>query len=354
MMARSAIPSPETTPPSVRFVQLGGVAFRVNTRVLGMIGLALVVLVALGAWALTLGSFRLPLQAVIDALTGAEAGDARFIVRDLRLPRVLTAAFVGAALAMSGAIFQGLVRNPLVSPDIIGVNAGASFAAVFWIVTGQPSPLLPVIAFTGAVATTAAIYLLSWRGNIAGPRLILVGIGVNAILTALTTGLVVRANIYEASRALHWTTGSVYAATWGDVRVVAAVLAVLVPVGVALMWALRVIQVGDTTARSVGLPLERTRLALVLVGCALSAGAVAVAGPIGFVALMVPHIARMIAGPMSGSVFIVTGVLGALLVLGADMVGQHALPVGVPVGVVTGAVGAPYFLFLMYRANTRV
>lgn len=341
-------------PPPLRFVQVGGVAFRVNVQVLGMSATALAVLVLLGTWGLTLGSFPLPLGQVLNALTGSGSDDANFIVLDLRLPRVLVAALIGPMLAMSGAIFQGLVRNPLVSPDIIGINAGAAVAAVFWIVTGQDLALLPVVAFAGALGAAVTIYLLSWKGRISAPRLVLVGIGVNAFLMAGTTLLVVRARINDASRAVQWMAGTVYASDWADVWLLAIVLAVLTPAGIVLMWVLRVMQVGDLTARSVGLPLERTRLALIVVGCAFSAVAVSVAGPIGFVALMVPHLARMLAGPMSGSVFVLAGVLGALLVLGADLVGQHALPVGMPVGVLTSAVGAPYFLYLLYRTNTQL
>jgi iron complex transport system permease protein len=340
--------------PPVRLVRLGGLAFRVNVRVLAMIGGALLALLALGLWGLTLGSYNLTVREVLDTLDGSRSPMADFIVRDLRLPRILVAVLVGALLAGSGAIFQGLVRNPLVSPDIIGINAGAALAAVWWIVSHRPLALLPLVAFAGALAAAIAIYLLSWRGHISPVRLILVGVGVNALLSAGTTFLILRANINDASRAVLWTTGSVYASTWGDVRVLALAAAVLMPLGVGLMWTLRVVQMGDQTARSVGLPLERTRLVLLLVGCALAALAVSVAGPVGFVALMVPHLARMLAGPLSGGVYLLAGLLGGLLVLGADLIGQHLLPVGLPVGVVTAAVGAPYFLFLLYRVNTRL
>ena len=338
----------------VRFVRMGGAAFRVNMRVLRMSGIVLVLLVALATWAVTLGSYPLSLGEVYGAFTGSGAANTNFIVLDLRLPRVLTAMLVGPMLAMSGAIFQGLVRNPLVSPDIIGINAGAAVAAVFWIVTGLSLALLPPVAFLGAAGAAATVYLLSWRGRMSAPRLVLVGVGMNAVLTAGITFLIVRAEINDASRAVLWLTGSVYSSDWGDVRVLAGALTVLIPAGLALMWSLRTLQVGDLTVRSAGMPLERTRLALIAVACALSAFAVAVAGPIGFVALMAPHLARMVAGPMSGGVFLFAGAIGAMLVLGADMVGQHALPVSMPVGVLTAAVGAPYFLFLLYRMNTRL
>ena len=340
--------------PHVWGVRFGGLAFRFNARVLGMLAAALFLLACVSAWALTLGSFPVSVVEVYAALVGAGPDDTRFIVFELRLPRVLAAILVGPMLAMSGAIFQGLVRNPLVSPDIIGINAGAGLAAVFWIVTGRPLGFLPPVAFAGALAAAVAIYVLSWKGRISAPRLILVGVGMNAALTAGTTFLIVRAEIYDASRSVQWLTGSVYSSDWGDVRNLALALAILAPVALGLIWSLRTLQVGDLTARSVGIPLERTRLALMVVGCALSALAVATAGPIGFVALMIPHLARMIAGPMSGGVFLLAGALGAMLVLGADMVGQHALPVNMPVGVLTAAVGAPYFLFLLYRLNARL
>jgi iron complex transport system permease protein len=353
MAARASSPQPATRP-HLRLIQAGGIAFRINVRVLLLVGMAFTVLLALGAWGMTLGSFRLPLDEVVRALIGRGSRDADFIVLGLRLPRVLAAVLVGPMLAMSGAIFQGIVRNPLVSPDIIGINAGASLVAVFWIVTRQPFALLPVVTFAGALAAAAMIYLLTWCGRISGARLILVGIGVNALLSAATTWLIIRYPIDQVSAAVLWTAGSVYASDWVDVLVLAVALAVLAPLGIGLMWSLRVLQFGDLTARSVGMPLERTRLALIVVGCALSGIAVSVAGPVGFVAFMVPHLARMLAGPMTGGVFALTGVLGGVLLLGADLVGQHALPVSLPVGVVTAALGAPYFLFLLYRTNARM
>jgi iron complex transport system permease protein len=151
-----------------------------------------------------------------------------------------------------------------------------------------------------------------------------------------------------------WQAGTVYGADWNDVRLLGVVLAVLAPLAIGLMWPLHVLQLGDTTARTLGLPLERTRLAMVVVGCALCATAVSVGGTIGFVAFLVPHVARMLAGPMTGGVMLLTAVIGALLLLGADLVGQHALPVALPVGVVTAALGAPFFLFLLYRTNARL
>jgi len=340
--------------PGMRVIRTGPVSFRLKTRTAGLVVLAAAATVALGAWGLTLGSFPLSLAEVYEALTGKGAGAANFIVLELRLPRALAAVAVGAMLAMSGAIFQGIVRNPLVAPDIIGVNSGATVAAVLCIVLKQPSAYIPLAAFAGALIAAVLIYTLTWRGRILGARLILVGIGVNAILSAVTTFLLTRAEINDASRAMHWMTGSVYATGWGDVRVLAVSLAVLVPAGAALMRSLKVLQLGDLTAQSLGMRVERTRLALIVTGCALSGVAVSVAGPIGFVALMSPHLARMLAGPMSGGVFVLAGLVGGILVLGSDLLGQHGLGVGLPAGVVTSALGAPYFLYLLYRTQVRI
>jgi len=329
-------------------------ALRFNYRVLLMTALALLLLVLLATWAMTLGSFPIPFSDVVRAMFGEGSPDQELVVRNLRLPRVISAVLIGAALAMAGAIFQGVVRNPLVSPDIIGIDAGATLFAVFWIVTGRTSWLLPVAAFAGALLTAGVIYLLAWKGGVSPNRLILVGIGVAATLSAGTTYMMVRFPIEMVRPAVVWTIGSVYASTWQDVRLLLLFLAVLTPAAVALMWRLRTLQLGDDVTRVLGVSLERTRLELIVAGCGLAAVATAIAGPIGFVALMVPHIARMLGGPMSGSVMLLTAVAGGLFLLSADVVAQHFLPVALPVGVVTSAVGAPYFLLLLYRSNVRM
>ncbi|GIW04326.1 MAG: iron ABC transporter permease [Thermomicrobiales bacterium] len=330
------------------------VALRLNYRVLTFALAGSILLILLATFAMTRGSYTMPFGAVAKAVVGHGNPEQEMVVRTLRLPRVISAILIGAALAMSGAIFQGLVRNPLVSPDIIGISEGAGLCAVFWIVTGLDLTLLPLAAFVGAALTAAAIYLLTWKGGISPHRLILVGIGIGAMLRAGTSYLTVRYPVEQVRPAVVWQLGSVYGSDWGDVKIMGAVLLALAPVAVALTWHLRTLQLGDGVARSLGLSLERSRLGLIVAGCALAAVAVALAGPIGFVALMVPHIARMLAGPPSGSVMVFTGVLGALFLLGADVIAQHALPTALPVGVITGAVGAPYFLFLLYRVNTRM
>jgi len=340
--------------PRRALLRLGGMAVRVDLRVLAGLAAALLGLVLLACWAMTLGNFPIAAHEVVATLFGQGTARQDFIVWTLRLPRVLAAAGAGALLAMSGAVFQGLFRNPLVSPDVIGINAGASLAAVFWIVTQRAAGLLPLSAFVGAVAAAALVYALAWRRGIAGTRAILVGIGVNAAFAAATTVLLVRFPLESVAGAVLWTTGSVYASAMSEVAFLFAGLAVLLPVGAVLMWSLRVLQLGDLAARSLGQRVEAVRLGLILVGCAAAAMAISIAGPIGFVAFMIPHLARMLAGPMSGGVFVFTATLGALYLVAADMVGQHAFGVALPVGVVTSALGAPYFLYLLWRGHARL
>jgi iron complex transport system permease protein len=322
-----------------------------RTTVVGTVAAALAVLVA--AVTMTLGDFPVPLPDVLASTFGVGAADPAydFVVRELRLPRALAAALAGAALAASGAIFQGLVRNPLVAPDIIGINAGASLVAVYLIVITGSVAMVPAGAFVGAVVTAFAVYALTWRTGISGNRLVIVGIGVNAVLASLTTLVLVRYPVEQIAPAVLWTTGTVYGAHWGDLAVLTVGLGVMLPAAVWCTRYLTALQLGEETARSLGVRVEPARAALITVGAGLAATAVAVAGPIGFVALIAPHIARMLAGPLTAGVLVVSALVGAVMLGVSDLVAQHAFAVSLPVGVVTAAVGAPYFLFLLYRSN---
>lgn len=341
-------------PRAHRVVRVRGVSARVRPRVIVVGAVTGAVALSLAAWTMTLGDFPVPLWQVIATTLGLGTGEHDFVVRTLRLPRTLAAAGVGLALGASGAVFQGLVRNPLVAPDIIGVMTGASVAAVALIVTGGPTALLPVAAFAGAVLTAGLVYALTWRGGVTGNRLVLVGIGINAIMAALTTFLIVRFPIERVAPAVLWQTGTLYGRGWHHVAWIGIGLAVLLPATLALMPRLRAIQLGDDTAAALGTPVEWSRAGLLVAGAGLAAVAVAVAGPVAFVALMVPHVARMLLGPLTGGVLAVAAVIGAVVVLASDLIAQHAFsPVSLPVGVVTAAVGAPYFLYLLYHTNAR-
>lgn len=299
----------------------------------------------------SLGDFPVPLPDVVPALFGQGDRPTVFVVQRLRLPRALTAVLVGAAFGASGAIFQSLARNALASPDIIGITAGASLAAVVVIVvTDAGGAWLALSALVGALATALAIYVLAWRRGVPPYRLVLVGLGVGAALAALTSWLLTRAEIYDAARATVWLTGSLNGRGWEHVRPVGAALVVLMPVVVLLVHRLRMLQLGDDTACGLGVPVERTRIALLLVGVALAAVATASAGPVAFVAFVAAPVARrLVRAPLT---VVPAALAGALLLLLSDLVATTAFgAVELPVGVVTGLIGGPYLIWLLARAN---
>ena len=307
---------------------------------------------AVFAWSLSVGDFPIAITDVLATLAGGGSDDSAFIVRTLRLPRGFSAVLVGAGFGLSGAIFQRLARNPLASPDIIGVNAGAAASAVFMIVVVGATGLQTTVgALGGSTVASLAIYLLAYKRGVTGYRLVLVGIGVTAVLTSVTQYLLTRAEIYEAQRAVVWLTGSLNGRGWEHVRPIAVALGALVPIAVGLGRHLRVLELGDDTARGLGTAVEPARGALLLIGVALAAVATASAGPIGFVALVAPQIARRLVADRSLAL-LPSAACGALIVVTADLVGRRAFaPTELPVGVVTALVGAPYLLYRLARAN---
>lgn len=338
----------------VKTVRTSWFSHRINLKVMMLIALAMVILVFLMLWAITLGAVDLSIREVWNATWGDGDRKTLLVVRTLRWPRIATAVVIGIALAISGMLFQSIARNPLVSPDIIGINSGATVVAVAWLVMTSNTSQVPLAAFLGAIITAAVIYLLSWRNGASPDRMILVGIGVASMTSAVTALILVRYPLEQIRPAVVWTMGSIYGSTWRDVQITAIVVLATLPLAIVLMQPLRAMSLGDNVTRSLGIPLETTRLGVIVIGCALASVAVAFAGPIGFVALMVPHMARMIAGPQSGGVLVFSGLLGGIMLLLSDTLALHFLPVVLPVGVVTGAIGAPYFLFLLYRSNSRM
>lgn len=300
---------------------------------------------------ISVGDFPVPIADVAPAIFGHGSPDSDFVVRELRLPRALTALLVGGAFGFSGAIFQSLARNPLASPDIIGITAGASASAVFVIVVMHGSGYaVSVGALVGALVAAMAIYLLAYKRGVSAYRLVLVGIGVAAVLSSITSYLFTRAEIFDAQRAAVWLTGSLNGRSWDHVRPVALAMVALCPAVLWLARPLRAMQLGDDTAKGLGVPLERSRIALVMVGVALAAVATAAAGPIAFVAFVAPPIARrLVNAPLT---LIPAALAGALLMLLSDLIARRAFaPVELPVGVVTGVIGGPYLLWLLARAN---
>lgn len=325
---------------------------RVHGRAVGVTSVVLGAAFGVFAWSLSVGDFPIPISDVLASLVGAGSDDAGFIVRTLRLPRGLTALLVGAAFGLSGAIFQRIARNPLASPDIIGINAGAAAAAVFTIVViGGSSLQVTVGALAGAVVTAALIYALAYKKGVTGYRLVLVGIGITAMLGSVASYLLTQAEISDAQRATVWLTGSLNARGWDHVRPLVVALAVLVPVAVGLARHLRVLELGDDAAKGLGTRVEASRSALLLVGVALAAVSTASAGPVAFVALVAPQVARRLVGGRSLAL-LPAAACGALLMVAADLAARRLLaPTELPVGVFTAILGAPYLLHLLARAN---
>ncbi|PFG35065.1 iron complex transport system permease protein [Sanguibacter antarcticus] len=320
--------------------------YRVVTTALVAVTVGLVVLT------LCVGAFMVSFVDVLRVVGGADIDGATFVVWDLRLPRTVTAVCVGVAFGLSGAIFQTLVRNPLASPDIIGITAGASAAAVVAIMLFGLNPdLAAPFAFGGALVAAAIIYLLAWRGSVSGYRLVLVGIGVAAILNAVVSYALTRGDVIDANEALVWITGSLNASSWGRLPGLVWPLLALLPVVALLARPLRGLQLGDDLAAGIGVRPERSKLALIVVAVALAAIATAAAGPVAFVAFVSAPIARRLA-PGSGLALVPSGLVGACVVLAADFAGAQLFgDTRLPVGIITGVIGAPFLLWLLAQSN---
>ncbi|GAA2554336.1 iron chelate uptake ABC transporter family permease subunit [Winogradskya consettensis] len=302
----------------------------------------------------SLGDYPLPLTDVLSVLGGGEGATRRsaYVILQLRLPRALGAIAVGAAFGLSGAIVQRVVRNPLASPDIVGINAGAATVAVFLIVVFAAGPrTVAAGALAGALVTAAAIYLLSRRRGVTGYRLVLVGIGVTAMLSSVTAYLLNTANVYTAQQASIWLTGSLAGRSWADVAPVLIAVAALLPVALRLAAPLRALELGDDLARALGTRVEPARAGLLVTAVALAAVATAAAGPIAFVALAAPRIARRLVRER-GLALVPSAAVGAALLALADLAARRALaPVELPVGVLTTVLGAPLLIGLLATAN---
>jgi iron complex transport system permease protein len=307
----------------------------------------------LGLWALTLGDYPIGLAGAARAAFGAGPHADLLVIQQWRLPRVLAALLAGAAFAGSGMLLQALLRNPLASPDVIGINMGATVVAVGFLVFGVPSLLVPAGALLGALLAALLLAALAWRGDIATERLVLIGIGLHTALYAAKTFLVLRFPEEIVQSAVMWTVGTLYNRTWSEVTVAALALALLVPAALLLLRVLGVLDLGDELAAGLGLRVRLARLGVLGVAVTLAAIGVGLGGPLPFVALAVPFLARLLVGPLTPAALLVALLLGAGLVLAADVVAQHALPTALPAGVVTASVGAPLFFWLLWRHHRR-
>ena len=336
-----------TSAPS-RYVHLAGIRF--YRASLCTSAVLVLVIIAAAIVGLLLGDYPMTLGQTVAGLFGL--GDdplIRYFVQDQRLPRVFGALMVGAALGLAGNIFQRLSNNPLGSPDIIGFSTGSASGALFAIIILQAGPAaIGVGAMLGGVASATLVYLLSIKNRkVSGTQLVLVGIGAAAILQALNSILIVRAELGPAQTAAQWLAGSLNATTWPEIGVLVAILAVVVPLALLLARPLQIMLSGDDLAAGLGVRVHRRRREMIAVGVVLTALSVAIAGPIAFVALAAPQLARRFD---PGVAMVNSGLMGAVLVLLSDIIAQRLLaPVQLPVGVVTGSLGGVYLIWLLLR-----
>jgi iron complex transport system permease protein len=305
------------------------------------------------------GDFPISVPDVLRALVGGGTPADRFIVLQLRLPRSLTGVLVGLAFGISGAILQSLARNPLASPDILGITYGAAAAAVATVVLGAGAVggLLgalgtPLAALLGGLLSAAVVYALAWRQGFNGYRLVLIGVAMAAVLSSLTSYLLVVGDLNEAARAAIWLVGSLNGRDWEHVVPVGLVVAVAAALCLLGSASLRALRLGEDSARSLGVRLQAAQSAQLALAVALASVAVAAAGPVPFVALIAPQIAMRLVRS-AGPPLLAGGLVGAALVLAADVVSRSLLPAELPVGVVTAAVGAPYLIYLLARGTRR-
>lgn len=310
-----------------------------------------VLIVAVFAVTLMFGETFYPPADVLDVILGKTVPGASFTVGELRLPRAVLAVLAGFCFGLGGVTFQTMLRNPLASPDVIGISSGASAAAAFAIVVlGLSETGVSIFAIVAGLGVAVIVYTLSFRDGVAGTRLILVGIGIAAMLDSATAYVLSQAAQWDLQQAQRWLTGSLNGTTWDETVPVALALAAFGPLLLSQARNLAMLQLGDDAAAALGVRLERTRIVVIVAAVGLLAFATAATGPIAFVAFLSGPIAARIIGP-AGSLLVPSALVGALLVLVADLVGQFMFDIRYPVGVVTGVLGAPYLVYLLIRTN---
>ncbi len=324
----------------------------VNTRTATLVIVALLGGMVTFFLAVSLGKFPVPLGEVFSILGGGDHGFSNQVVLEWRLPRAVAGLVFGAGLGVSGAIFQSITRNPLGSPDVIGLGVGAYTGALIASLVFGGGVAVTVLALAGGVGSALIVYLLSYRRGLSGIRFVVVGIALSSALTAVNSILLLRMSTRFATTVSIWGQGSLVDVTWAEVWPAALCVLVLILLATGLGPSMRQLELGDSAAASTGVPIERARLALLAVGVLLTAIITGVTGPIAFIALVAPQLARLLTGN-GGATLAGSAATGALLLSAADVAASHLLPVSVPVGVVTAVLGGAYLLALILREARR-
>jgi iron complex transport system permease protein len=302
---------------------------------------------------LMLGNTMYPVQDVIRVLLGEDVQGAAFAVGTIRLPRMIAGLFAGFAFGVAGTVFQTMLRNPLANPNVIGITAGSSAAAVFCIIVLQASnTIVSIASIVGGLATALVIFLLSKGSSFSIGRLILIGIGIQAMLNAVISYLLLIGQTHDIPTAMRWLTGSLNGANMENIYPLILTVLIFSPVIIALGKRLDMLELGEQAATSLGVNTDKTRLALIISSVLVIALATATTGPIAFVAFLSGPIAKRLVGA-GFSTIIPAGLVGIILVLASDLIGQFAFVTRYPVGVITGILGAPYLIYLLIRMNRK-
>ena len=316
--------------------------------------LLMLVSLAVAVISLRSGAVTLDFTQVFNALTGSAPRNITMVVTEWRLPRVMMALLVGAALGISGAIFQSLMRNPLGSPDVMGFNTGAwSGVLVAMVLFGQHLTAITLAAMAGGILTSLIVWALAWRDGIETFRLIIIGIGMRAMLMAFNTWLLLQASLETSLSAGLWFAGSLNGLTWAKTLPAAPLILLMFICALLLVKRMRLLEMGDDSACALGVSVERSRLMLMLVAVVLTAAATAIAGPISFIALVAPHIARRLSGTARWGLT-QSALCGSLLLMAADLCAQQLfMPYQLPVGVVTVSLGGIYLIVLLVQESRK-
>ncbi|WP_339207071.1 iron ABC transporter permease [Paenibacillus sp. FSL K6-3182] len=311
-----------------------------------------IALIALSILCLSIGGVSIPIKEIFLSLLGKNKEGSDLIIMQFRMPRIVAAVLVGAALAVAGAVLQGVIRNPLASPDLLGVTGGASVAVVAFMTlfTGYSVHWIPFIAVAGAFVIAALNYTLAWKNGVSPFRLVLIGIGISTAMGALTIFLLISGPAYLAAQVLNWMTGSIYGTSWKYIEVLWPWVAIFIPLSILYAKELNVQSLGEATAIGLGSRLQLSRMILLFYSVALAGAAVGIAGTISFLGLLAPHMARKLIGHSYKLVIPVSALLGAMILLLADLAGRTLFqPLDIPAGVFTAGIGAPFFMYLLFK-----
>ncbi|MGE8078719.1 FecCD family ABC transporter permease [Peribacillus loiseleuriae] len=338
----------------------GKVSFLIDKRATVVLTILLLLAAVIFLWSTGLGDMKISPLTVLKVLFGGGTDMEQLVIHDFRLPRIIVALMVGMSLAVAGGILQGMIRNPLASPDVLGITGGAAVAVVGFLAffSDQNHALtvsikwMPLAAFAGAGIIALLVYFLAWKNGVSPIRLVLIGIGLSALMQALTTLMMIVGPIYRASQANIWITGTVYGSNWANVVTLVPWTVTFLLIAFVMARNINVLELGDETATGVGGRVQRQRFLLLLISTALIGSSVAFAGGIGFVGLMAPHMARRLVGSAFGALLPVSAFIGGILVMLADLIGRTLFsPFEIPAGVFTAGIGAPYFIYLLFKTR---